>query len=305
MKFFLYFKRAEPEHKRRVMVMLLAGLFGLGLSGWLTGPETGAMAALESDVAQLQSRLQAAPSPPPAQTQPWPAASQWPAPGDAVTVWPWLQQRLQAQGLQVLAMRPQAVTVDRGLPEQVVSLRLQGRWRDWLALERAVDAHVPWWVVDQWQVVPAGTTEAEVRIELQARLGLQPPALQRAASVPTAWPTWAVDDMATEAGAELFRPASTPLSEPAVAAAGEAVSALPADPRQWPVRELRLLGVWHQSGAAHAVLGAGLNRLVVSPGQRLGQEGWRVRRVHHDGVELVAAQPGGAVLHLTLQGDKP
>lgn len=298
---------AEPGQPRRLLAMLVAGLPGLGLGMWLTGPEPEAMERLEAEIAQWQTRLQTAPVPAPAGMPPEPAVPNWPAAGDVAALWSGLQQKLQAQGLQVLVMRPQAVTVVRGLPEQTVALRLQGRWDDWLAVERALAAHVPWWVMDQWQVVPAGTAAAQVQIELQARLGLLPPALQGASPAVWMWPTWAVDQALDGGTVPLFGVDPVPPVTGAGAggtAASKAADSLPADPRQWPVRELRLLGVWQQAGVAHAVLGAGLNRVVVSAGQSVGREGWRVRRVAPDRVEL-GAVGSAAVLHLTLQGDTP
>jgi hypothetical protein len=293
-----------PGQQHRWRVMLVAGLLGLGVSGWLAGPDSEAMEALEHEVVQLQSRLQGASPPRVARNTPEPVVQHWPGSGDGATAWPWLQQKLQAQSLQVLALRPQAITTVQGLPQQTVLLRLQGRWRDWLALERAFDAHAPWWAIDQWQVVPAGTGSAEVRIELQARWGLWPPGLQGATPVAQVWPTWSVDGDASGAQAELFGLPS-PVPSAAVAQASEALVAWPSDPRQWPVRDLRLLGVWWQEGTVHAVLGKGLNQVQLAPGQRVGLEGYRVRRVSGAGVELAAPDPSGPVLYLTWQGDTP
>ena len=100
-----------------------------------------AVARLEAEVAQLESRLLAAPAPIRAQTLPVPAVPHWPAAGDVATLWTGLQPRLQAQGLQLLSMRPQAITAFKDLPEQSVLLRLQGRWDDWLALASACETH--------------------------------------------------------------------------------------------------------------------------------------------------------------------
>lgn len=295
---------AGPAKQRRWLVMLGASWLGLGMSGWLLSPEPAAMEALESEVAQLQSRLQTASALSLSRTTPAPVAQHWPEPGDGAAAWPWLQQAMQAQGLQVLALRPQAVTSVKGLQEQTVLLRLQGRWRDWLMLERALAAHAPWWVIDQWQIVPAGTTPAEVRIDLQARWGFGPPGLQGVTSAPRIWPMWSATEEMAEAETLLFGlPSSVPSA--AVAAASEAVASGPSDPHAWPIREWRLLGVWWQGGSAHAVLGHGLNQVKVVTGQRVGLEGYRVRRVGGAGVELVAPDAKGPVLHLTMQGDKP
>ena len=71
--------------------------------------------------------------------------------------------------------------------------------------------------------------------------------------------------------------------------------------RDWPVQDLRLQGIWQQSGVLHAVLGGGLDQVVVAPGQAVGREAYRVRRVGMD--EVVLQAPGdGRLLHLGWTG---
>lgn len=286
----------------RGLAMLLAGLVGLGLSGWLAAPDMQAMEALESEVLRLQSRLQSGPVS--AQARPAPLASvpqrPWPQAAEATAFWPWLQQRLQAQGVQVLSLRPQAVRTEQGLPEQGVLLRLQGRWQDWLALEQGFHAHVPWWGADQWLVTPAGTTPGEVRIELQARLGLMPAGwLPRPPPVQN-WPAW--DETTLPMGAELF---GLPTATAALAAASPAAGSVSNGLLPGKVDAWRLLGVWRQDGTAHAVLEAGADRQTVRAGQKLQPQGWRVRRVEDASIELAVPGAGAAVRRLTLEGDPP
>ena len=180
----------------------------------------------------------------------------------------------------------------RALHEQAVQWRLQGRWRDWLAWGQALEVHAPWWVFDHWLVLPAGTP-GEVRIELQARLGLQG---QRAAA--RVWPTWPVSPAPVPGvGAQLFDPPGERVESAPVAAVPQG------QPLQWPVRELRLLGIWQQAGVCHAVLGAGPDWLVVSPGQWVGREHYRVLRVSASGLDLGAASAVDPPLHLGFQGE--
>jgi Tfp pilus assembly protein PilP len=75
-----------------------------------------------------------------------------------------------------------------------------------------------------------------------------------------------------------------------------------ADPRRWPVRDLQLKGIWQQQGLAHAVLGRGLQQVVVVPGQRVGREDLRVLRVAETEVILLPADAAGPPLHLSLPG---
>lgn len=298
----------SPEQQRR-MLLLAIGLLGLGVSVWLFGPDARVLEALDEEVTQLHARLQAAPGHALSdgkvvQTlRPMPDA---PGLSETPTVWPWMQQRLRAQGLQVQTLQPLAITTVRGLPEQAVLLRLQGRWRDWLAFEQAAGEEVPWWVIDHWQMVPVGKEPAEVRIELQVRLGLLPAVVHEKRAAPRVWPVWDVDSGLADVGAPLFDGPATPSAVGLLQTrASEGDSALLPDPARWPVRALRLLGVWHQSGADHAVLGSGLDKVTVRPGQQVGIEGYRVRKVSEAGVELQAPDPSGPVLRLILQGDKP
>ena len=158
-----------------------------------------------------------------------------------------------------------------------------------------MEAHAPWWAFDHWVVLPAGTP-GEVRIELQAKLGLQALRLGSGPAAARAWPTWSVSP-SHATGAQVFGPPGA-LTEP-----GQGLPAALADPRQWPVRELHLLGVWQQAGVHHAVLGAGPDWLVVSPGQRVGREAYRVQRVSASGLDLVPASAADPPLHLGWQGE--
>ena len=276
-------------------------------TAWLAGPEDADLHALQSEVAQLQARAAPAASAPAAAALDEPVPD-WPLPGEAGAVWPWLQQRLQAHGLQLLSLRPQAVGSVKGMPEQLVGLRLHGRWNDWLAVQQAMDVHVPWWLTGSWQVLRADPHSGEVRIELQARIGWLPQGLKTHPTRARVWPSWTTEAVRPLAGEALFAAPSSPSA--AVAAATPAQAGVgsrprdPRDPRQWPVGALRLQGTWHQAGVGHAVLGAGSDLVTVVSGQRLGAEGHRVVRVGDAQVELVSGPAAGPPLRLVL-GDKP
>ena len=303
--------RPGPQAREQLAVVALAFVLGSApvLLWW--GPDSAALDALEDEVAQLHSRLQPVlPSPARQTLAPQPAATDWPHPDESTAAWTWLQQGAQAHGLQVQALQAQPVLATGDWLEQPVRWRLQGPWRQWLALEAALHAHAPWWVVDQWQVLPAGEKPGDVRIELQARLGLQPRSVPETLSRPRDWPVWRHARAPEPPGAEVFALAQgagiSATAGAAAPAASQATEPLPADPRLWPVRELRLLGVWWQAGTAHAVLGRGLAQVTVVPGQRIGREAYRVQRVSEAGVELVAVHglERGTVLQLTGSGER-
>lgn len=113
--------------------------------------------------------------------------------------------------------------------------------------------------------------------------------------------------LVSEAGpAESTAPESSALF--ALTSSGSAVhlradNHLPEGPvAHWPVQALRLQGIWQQADAFHAVLGHGLEQVVVTPGQKVGREAYRVLRVTEEGVALQAPQAGQALLHLGWKG---
>ena len=301
----------EPQARERLAVRVLAFLLGSVPLLLTWGPDSATLDALEGEVAELHSRLQ--PGMPVATRQahaPEVLALDWPHPDEPTAAWTWLQLGAQAHGLQVQALQPQPVVTVGDLPEQPARWRLQGPWHQWLALEAALDASAPWWLVDQWQVVPDGQVAGDVRIELQGRLGLQPHSVPATLSTQRDWPVWQHTRAADPRGAEVFAvPQGARLSAAAPAAATAAnppTEPLPADPRLWPLRELRLMGVWWQGGTAHAVLGQGLLQVTVAPGQRIGREAYLVQRVSESGVELAPARKGerATVLELTWSGER-
>lgn len=300
-----------PHRRERLAVASLAFLVGglLPLLWWW--PDQAELDRLEAEVSQLRSRVQ---SPQPGQVRPLPAAVAAPAPApraqEQTAVWTWLQQGAQAHGLQVQALAALPMTGGSELPEQPVRLRLLGLWADWLALTAALDARAPWWVPEHWQVVPDGQVPGQVRIELQGRVGFQPQLAAAMQDKPFDWPAWQPVRSSAAAQAGIFATPEVAGHAAAVRSGASDVRQdsrpLPADPRLWPVRELQLLGLWWQSGEAHAVLGRGLDQVTVSVGQRIGREAYRVRRISAAGVELLApgASERGPVLELTWSGEQ-
>jgi Tfp pilus assembly protein PilP len=87
--------------------------------------------------------------------------------------------------------------------------------------------------------------------------------------------------------------------EPATAERAQplaSTAALYADPAQWPVERVRLLGVWHQAQEAHAILAAGPHWVRVRVGQQVGDH-W-LGSIHAQEVHLLAGQGTVKVLGL-------
>jgi hypothetical protein len=68
------------------------------------------------------------------------------------------------------------------------------------------------------------------------------------------------------------------------------------DPQQWPLAQVRLLGLWRQGAEPQAILSAGPHWAKVSQGQRVTLEGHRVAAITDQGVRLQLAQ--GAVIEI-------
>lgn len=295
------------------LLSLLAGaLLGGGL--WWDDIET---------LAQLRQQAQALAAPPAqgvggqaavalAAPTESPAILALPEIGHAERVWPWLQQRLQAHGLQVLSLRPGAPETQAAWPTQALALEVQGRWPDWQDFERQLHRHAPWWTVSQWQLAPLGQTSGMVRVQWQVRLAWRPAA---AGGTAPDWPQWTAGERAQDAVpvfavASPLAPTLQALPLPAAVPGthsepvATALSDLSPDPMQWPVQTLRLYGTWRQAGSTHAVLGQGPFQVVLTLGQRVGREGHRLVRIGEDGVVLQPADASQSPFHLNWSGGR-
>lgn len=188
--------------------------------------------------------------------------------------WFWLQQRLQAHGLRLLALRPEPWQSGAVLAQQAAHLRLQGNWVDWQAFGRALAAHAPWLAWEQWQV-QAADGPGQVQIDVRLRLWLRPEGGPAMAA--HGWPSWPVST-ATTTTAPLFAQADAVASAQPTPAPTEASA--PSACRLW--------GVWTQAGQSRVVLGRGADWTVLAPGQSLGPQGLRLERIGAQGVHLSA-----------------
>ncbi len=305
----------QSLHRRDLAAGMLSLVAGALVGGWVWLDEIEALAQLQAQAQALaapqgqgSAGQQAAPSD--VQTVPS-AVLALPMAGHGDSVWPWLQQRMQAHGLQVLSLRPGALESPSGWPTQSFTLEAQGRWQDWQDFERQLHRHVPWWTVSQWQLTPLGQTSDQIRVQWQGRLAWQP---ATAGGTSPDWPQWA-PEARPDGAVPLFATVQVqtpslpaPVADAGPGAAGDPLATvapeLSPDPLQWPVQALRLYGSWRQAGSTHVVLGQGPFHVVLAPGQRVGREGHRLARIDEDGVVLQPADAAQSPIHLSWSGGR-
>lgn len=209
-----------------------------------------------------------------------------PAQRDAAGLWLALQQGLAQRGLQVQSLRPQALWSGRGLSSQAVALRLQGRFAEGVQVWATLMDSGPVWTLDRLTVTP-GAQPGQLQWDGVWRVWLRPDAPSA-----QAWPAlWSPLTRSALTGVDPF------VAAPDLALQPGASEPLPgdfsADPRDWPLARIRLLGIWQQGPQMRAVLGVGPHWVVLGPGGHLAQEGYRIQTVGPDGVELQARHGGG------------
>ena len=117
------------RHQRDRLLEALASA-GLAMTAlwWLSAPNADEIERLALEVDTLKQQQE--PGFVAARPQSlWPAGfkpQQWPLQTDSVALWTAVQDSLEACGLQVQALQPQASDHREGLPEQTVALRLSG-----------------------------------------------------------------------------------------------------------------------------------------------------------------------------------
>lgn len=203
------------------------------------------------------------------------ASATWSAPPSGLN---WLPV-LQAHGLQLQALQHSPAAAG-GSPE--LSLTVQGRWRDWVALEQQAAGLLQAWLPQSWQVQALGPPAPQGQVQLQWRLRPSGAAAPAPGSEPEA--------VAPE---QASRPAGTGAEVFAAAAAGAEASGpttVPATTKApW-----RLLGVWQQAGVAHALVEGEGQVHALRPGQALGRSGLRVQRIEDGQVWLQGGQASRA-----------
>jgi len=302
---------AWPSGSVRQLLMRAARRWGWAVGGVLTG--MGLALGWGADVyeqhGQLQQTVQAlreAALPPvaarPAVAADAPAApaliDHLPAQSDAASLWLTLQEGLSQQGLQVQALRPQALQPGPALSSQAVALRLQGRYADVASAWRSLVDAGPVWTLDRLTVTASGPA-GQLQWDGLWRVWMRPGAAGEQAW-PSAWNVAA--GRSVQPQADPFVSGLGSVAAPVTGASEPVAAPVSADPRQWPLAAIRLMGVWQQDGHPQAVLGAGAHWAVLAPGARLALENYRVQAVHPDAVVLQALKGPGTVQILRLEG---
>jgi hypothetical protein len=257
----------------------------------------------------------------------------WPVQGTQTTVWPQVERRMVQHGLRLLSLQLEPLSDVGGWPSQAVALRLQGRFEDWVAVWTALNARGPFWGIERLRITPL---EAEVAVDAVLRLWLSPEAAGTPSPAQTGLPTdLMMDDVPVapriRAGAPVFVPtAAPPATSPIVMAGLKAEVPMPGsaglgalsntvakesrapippptmlspDPADWPLDQVRLMGVWQSEQDVQLILQAGSHWVPARVGQRIGPNGHVVHGIHAQEVHLRAAQ--GAVWVISLEKAKP
>jgi hypothetical protein len=256
----------------------------------------------------------------------------WPVQGTQSAVWPPLERLFAQHGVRLLSLRPEPASPTNAWPSQAVALRLQARFDDWVAVWSAMNARGPVWGIERLRITPQG---GEVAIEAVLRLWLSPAARSTpfggAAPAPGAlFPSPAPAALRSRAGSPVFVTAPSPMvaslsvapnlkPEDLVSAqtgagmqsrtlmqegrASDLQTVLSPDPADWPLEQVRLVGIWQHAHDAQLILMAGPHWVRAQVGQRIGTQGHVVQSIHAREVHLRAAQ--GSVQVIGLERAKP
>jgi len=289
-----------------------------------------AQAQVQMQSAQLKPAPGAALNTP---TGPPPVMAWWPVQGTQAAVWPQLERSMAQHGLRLLSLRPEPPSPVGAWPSQAVALRLQGRFDDWVNAWAALNTRGPVWGLERLRITPQ---EGGVAIDAVLRLWLSPEATLMSQSawtpVPTDWlPAPALIGQRLGSVAPVFVATASPSAtlsgvtpgpkavDPLPLSAGTAfrssakalesldspppMPTLSPDPADWPLDQVRLVGVWQQGQGVHPILMAGPHWALARMGQRIGPQGHVVNSIHAGEVHLRAAQ--GPVWVIGLEKAKP
>jgi hypothetical protein len=253
-------------------------------------------------------------------TGPPPVMAWWPDQGAQAVVWPQLERLMVRHGLRLLSLRPEPLSPVGPWPSQGVALRLQGRFDDWVNVWTALNARGPLWGIERLRITPL---EGGVAIDAVLRLWLSPEPTAMSTSgglpVPTelmpapvqiaqrpraAAPVFVTMVSPPVASSNMSSDGKTEESVPSSVRTGLAPSALvpekrtlaspiPAlspDPANWPLEQVRMVGIWQQGQGVHPILMAGPHWVRARVGQRIGSNGHVVNSIHAEEVHLRAAQ---------------
>lgn len=226
-----------------------------------------------------------------------PVLAHLPGQSTQARLWPALQQSLGRHHLQLLSLRPVGDQSQKGapLPSQVVALRLRGRFGDWVRAWAGMDEGVPVWSMEHLRISPlAGSEDVEVDVVLRVWL-------RTGADGALAWTgQGGTASGYADQGEAVF--GRTPLLEAQRAAAPVAGVASHTgasgslghvdspNPVHWPWAHVRLMGIWQEAGARHAILVSGSHWVRAHLGQQVSQEGHRLESIGDQAVHVRVGQ---------------
>jgi hypothetical protein len=266
-------------------------------------------------------------------TGPPPVMAWWPVQGTQAAVWPQLERAMAQHGLRLLSLRPEPPSHVGAWPSQAVALRLQGRFDEWVNAWAALNARGPVWGLERLRITPQ---EGGVAIDAVLRLWLSPEATLMTQSTWTPVPAdWIPAPVLNGRHLGAVAPVFVATASPSETSSGEAVGlkvlgplplsvgtafrsnakglesldlappmpTLSPDPADWPLDQVRLVGVWQQGQGVHLILMAGPHWALARLGQRIGPQGHVVNSIHAGEVHLRAAE--GPVWVIGLEKAKP
>ena len=314
---------------RRWTFALLGFAAGLLCVAWLPAQALGVFWAqdeplqnLRGQLAQLKLQTRQVQDQKPAQLASLGWLAQLPNLEHQGVIWLQFSQLLSQHAVELRSLRPVPDALPAPLPSQAVAVRLHGQFDDWVSVWSALNVSGPVWSIDRLRITPQAPgvdIEAVLRVWLgdgtvpgvmaepdaTAPGPIGPPGVRSAVFwqepklvVAAPGKAWAVSDtlvpQVQEGEANAAKPWAPATVDRVQMLAG--VAALSADPAQWPVDRVRLLGVWHQAQEAHAILAAGPHWVRARVGQQVGDH--RLGSIHAQEVHLFASQGTVKVLGL-------
>jgi len=268
-----------------------------------------------------------------APTGPPPVMAWWPVQGSQAEVWLQLEHLFAQHRLRLLSLRPEPASPMGAWLSQAVALRLQGRFEDWVAVWAAMNKRGPVWGIERLRITPEGSG---VAIEVVLRLWLSARASGMAGAGPAQghdalFPSAAPVAWRAKTSASVFVTTPSPMLSSLITAPriedvdaktaqdkvsvqsrdspqqhlASALQTAPfsADPADWPLEQVRLVGIWQQSDDAQLILMAGPHWVPARVGQRIGTQGHLVHSIHDREVHLRAAQ--GPIRVIGLEKARP
>lgn len=256
--------------------------------------------------------------------------SQWPDSERQALIWLHFSRLLAQHGVHLQALRPVPDVVSAPLASQAVAVRLHAKFDDWVAVWRSLNAQGPVWSVDRLRITPQGeglNIEAVLRVwfggdraqsalsehaqglpslspvvRVQSAVFWQEPRVR--AQVPIEQSDFGSGEASIGRSGATGQTSAVEILAPDPLTAVDAVDALAgseslsADPAQWPLERIRLLGVWRHAQEARAILSAGPHWVQARVGQRVGSMGHRLDSIHAHEVHLRGVQGQVKVLGL-------